>query len=487
MSHFYVIGAGIGGIAAALRLRAKGHDVTILEKCIDGGGRARSFYVGNYAFDAGPTVVTAPYLFAELFELFHEKIADHVAIKPLSPIWYRYFYMDGSTLDYGEKSFFLSQIKKQFPDEVEGYEKLYLFAEKIFELGYTRLADQPFNRLGVMLRQLPNILRLHGFKSVYALVSHYIKEHKLVQALCTAPLLLGGNPKTASAIYFLVHILEQRYGIHYAMGGTGALVCALVTLAKRQGITIEYDKNVCDITISNGRIRSIACEDGSSYEVDALVYNGDPTTLYQKIISHSQQSTFTRLRSKYHKPSMGLLAIYFVTSKRYPALEHHTIGFSESYDTVLSDIFDQSTLPQDFSFYLHRPTATDPSAAKPNEDVFYVLVPVPNFKHTTWNENEYSGYSDYIMERLEARLLPDLRKNLVAKHVISPIYFRDTLLSSYGSGFSLQPTLMQSAWFRYHNHDAAIENLYLVGAGTHPGAGLPGVLNSAKILGNMIA
>ncbi|MEI7670231.1 MAG: phytoene desaturase family protein, partial [Pseudomonadota bacterium] len=482
MSNIYVIGAGIGGIAAALRLRARGYNVTILEKCADAGGRARRFNVGGYIFDAGPTVITAPYLFNELLALFNEKIEDYVTIKPLSPIWYRYQYFDGTTLDYGEKDFFLAQIESQFPDDKAGYIALYQFAEKIFELGYIDLSDQPFERLSMMLKQLPSILRLRGYKSVYGLVADYIKSPKLRQALCTAPLLLGGNPKTASAIYFLVHILEQRYGVHYAMGGTGALVEALILLAKRQGINIEYNKNVCDMQIADGRIHTLLCEDGTSYNADRVVYNGDPAYLYRHIIARNKQSLFTKIKSKYNAASMGLLVVYFVCKKSYSEIAHHTVGFSKSYELVLKDIFDKGKLSKDFSFYLHRPAATDPNAAKDGEDAFYVLVPVPNLKYKQWSEAEYAEYSEHIITQLEIRLLPELRSHLIAKHHISPLYFRDALLSEHGSGFSLQPLLTQSAWFRYHNQDARIKNLYLVGAGTHPGAGLPGVLNSAKII-----
>jgi phytoene desaturase len=409
-----------------------------------------------------------------------------VTIKPLSPIWYRYQYADGTTLDYGEKNFFLEQIESHFPQDKAGYIELCAFAEEIFELGYTKLADQPFNRLATMLKQLPSILRLKGYKSVYALVSDYIQSPKLRQALCTAPLLLGGNPKTASAIYFLVHILEQRYGVHYAMGGTGALVDALMALAKRHGIQIKYGKNVCDMQLKNGRIHTIICDDGTSYQADMVVYNGDPAYLYQHIIPRKQQSWFTRLRGQYNAPTMGLLVVYFVCSKSYPQIEHHTIGFSESYDDILIDIFDKQTLSKDFSFYLHRPAATDSAAAKKGEDAFYVLVPVPNLQHKELDEAAYAKYGEHIIDHLQARLLPELRKNLIAKHHVSPLYFRDELASAHGSGFSLQPTLTQSAWFRYHNQDARIKNLYLVGAGTHPGAGLPGVLNSTKILDKVL-
>lgn len=477
-----IIGAGFGGLATALRLKKKGYNVTILEKCGDAGGRARSFEVRGYQFDAGPTVITAPYLFDELFALFDKNIADYVTIKNLDPVWYRYEYADGSSLDYGEKEFFLKEIEKNFPQDLDGYLELYKKAEEIFFLGYEALADKPFHRFSFMLKQLPALLKLHGFESAYALIGRYIKSDKLRHALCTGPLLLGGNPREASAIYLLIHILEQKYGVHYAMGGTRNLVGAMVQLAQENDVDIRYNQNVIKFENLGKTIQSVVCADGSKYDCDGVVYNGDAAYLYQNILPKKKQSLFTKLRTHFNSPSMGLLVVYFVTNRRYEDIKHHTIGFGNSYNNILDNIFKKQKLEEDFSFYLHRPADTDPLSVPPDKDLFYVLVPVSNLKYKNRTNAEYEEYADLIIKKIESRLLPDLQENIIARHHISPHYFKDTLLSAHGAGFSLQPKLTQSAWFRYHNSDPYYKNLYLVGAGSHPGAGLPGVLNSAKIV-----
>jgi phytoene desaturase len=482
-----IIGSGFGGLAAAIRLAAKGHDVTLLESCHEAGGRAQRVRVGEYFIDAGPTVITAPQLLHELFELCNERLEEHLTLLPLEPLWYRFQFADGQHVDYGSEALFIQQITQYFPEDMEGYLRLRQHIRIMFTIGYEKLAATPFNNISVMLRQLPNIMRLRGFQSVYKLVSHYITSERLRHILCTPPLLLGGNPMQASAIYLLIHELEQRYGVHYVKGGTFQLVSALTSLAERNGVRIHYGKKAEQFGFDdNNNITTVNCVDGTSYKTDKVIFNGDPTTLYRSLIPKHRQALMTKWRSQHHSTSMGLMVVYFTTNREYPDIAHHTVGFAASYQQTLSRIFHKPELAEDFSFYLHRPKATDMEAIEKGKEMFYVLVPVPHLLDWQPSEQEYEQYANHILATLETRLLPDLRKSLIAMHYVTPYYFRDTLHSHAGAGFSLQPTLTQSAWFRYHNQDPRINNLYLCGAGTHPGAGVPGVLNSAKIVESLI-
>ncbi len=477
----------MGGIAAALRLRARGAEVTVLESCPDAGGRARAFTFDGHRFDAGPTVITAPYLFSELFTLFGKRLADYVELRALDPVWYRYQFDDGMTCDYGPRAFFLEQLATHFPEEVDGYRTLYDKAEELFALGYEQLADQPFDRLSTMLAYLPQMIRHQGYRSVYALISRHIRNPRLRRMLATPPLLLGGNPKQASAIYFLIHILEQRYGVHYAIGGTAALLEALLRLAEEEGVTIRYDTQVIGFDWQDHTLQGVRCADGMQYACDRVVYNGDPVTLYQELLPASAQSLFTRLRTRFHSLSMGLLVIYFATDRRYDTIAHHTIGLSDDYDAVLADLFRHRQNPQGICYYLHRPAATDPQAAPADMDLFYVLAPLPPMPAKNTPAADYDGEARRVMAHLDATVLPGLQQACNLQRHISPPYFANTLHSTRGAGFSLQPTLTQSAWARYHNQDGYFHNLHLVGAGVHPGAGLPGTLNSAKVLDRLLA
>ncbi|MDF2965838.1 MAG: crtI [Rickettsiaceae bacterium] len=482
MSTAIVIGSGLGGIAAAIRLRAKGNKVTILERQNDAGGRARCFTEDGYIFDAGPTVITAPYLFSELFDLFGKRIEDYAEIKALSPVWYDYKFADGFSFSYGPKEYFIDQIKTFAPEEVDSYLKLVAHAEKLFLSGYENLADKSFNSFMFMLKALPTIIQLQGWQSIYSLIKSYIKNPYLIQALCVPSLLLGGNPFKVSAIYFLIHVLEQKYGVHYVKGGTNSLIKALIKLAEEQGVEVKCGKTVEHFDFQGAKIIQVNCEDKSIYKSDIVISNIDPKYLYNNIIPVSKQALFTKLRSLISKDSFGLYVIYFATNKKYSNIEQHTVGFSLNFKNIIQDIFEVGKLPEDFSFYLHRPTASDSSLAPEGHDIFYVLVPVPNLLLLKASQKQEEQFVTHIMSELERRMLPGLSKSITVQFYKGPSYFKDELLSYAGAGFSIQPTLTQSAWFRFHNKDPYLENLYLVGAGTHPGAGMPGVLNSAKIL-----
>ena len=481
-----VIGAGFGGIAAALRLRAKGYRVKIVDRAPRLGGRAQIFERGGYRHDAGPTVITAPFLFDELFELFGKKREDYVDFVPLDP-WYRFRFSDGSIFDYGgtlEST--LAEIEKINPADVDGYRALVKKSREIFDIGFTRLADQPFDSMGSMLKQIPHLVRLRADRSVWQLVCRYLKDERLRQAFSMQPLLVGGNPFQTTSIYNLIHFLEREWGIHFTMGGTGALVDALESLMREQDIDIRLNTTVSRILTKRGRATGAVLEDGSSVQADLIVSNADPAHLYGSMLPVSDQNVSVRIKQKSARFSMGLFVLFFGTQRRYDDIAHHTIWLGQRYQGLLHDIFERKVLADDFSLYLHRPTATDTSFAPPGGDSFYVLAPVPNLQGKIDWSVEGSALQQRIVESLDSTLLPGLRETMVEDFYMTPENFAQDYLSVNGAGFSVSPLLRQSAWFRFHNRAEGLGNLYLVGAGTHPGAGIPGVLSSAKVLDRIL-
>jgi phytoene desaturase len=481
-----VVGAGFGGIAAALRLRAKGYEVLLIDRCPQLGGRAQVFERGGFRHDAGPTVITAPFLFAELFALFGEKLEDHLQLVPLTP-WYRFHFDDGDTFDYGgtlEET--LAEIGRIEPADQDGYLRLLAHSKRIFDVGFTELSAQPFQRLGTMLAQIPRLLSLRSDKTVWQLVSLYIKNPKLRQAFSIQPLLVGGNPFDTTSIYGLIHYLERAYGVHFAMGGTGAISRALGALMDRQGIRVRLGETVSQIKVENGTAVGVTLEDGSLLPADVVVSNADAAHLYSAMVPKSDQAPATRLKLSAASYSMGLFVLYFGTTTQYPDVAHHTIWLGPRYRELLADIFDRKILAEDFSLYLHRPTATDPSFAPDGCDSFYVLCPVPNLQANIDWAVEGPRLKDRIIAALDRTILPGLSETITAAFTKTPDDFKNDYLSENGAGFSVAPLFRQSAWFRFHNKAEGIANLYLTGAGTHPGAGLPGVLCSAKVIDALI-
>lgn len=477
-----VIGSGFGGLAAAVRLRAKGYQVTVLEAGPGHGGRARVFQKDGFTFDAGPTVVTAPYLFDELFEALGARREDYVTFKPVDP-FYRCSFADGSHFDYvGDEERLLAQIQLLSPPDVNGYKRLVEHAKRIFDVGYLELADKPFSRLSDMLRIVPDLARLSAHQSVYSLVARYIKDERLRQVLTFEPLLIGGNPMRAPGIYLLIHWLERKWGVHYAMGGTGAIVQGLVRLLEEHDVQLRVNCPVERIMTLHGRAHGVLLEDGTRLSADLVVANADPTLVYSKMIDARSLKQNTPKKVLKKRQSMSLFVGYFGTDKVYPDTRHHTIVLGARYKGLLEDIFDRRVLADDFSLYLHRPGASDPSMAPAGKDAFYVLSPVPNqLSQIDW-ESRKDAYFDAILKTLEERELPGLRSHIATKFSVDPRYFEGELRSHQGAAFGLEPILTQSAYFRYHNKSPEIEGLYFVGASTHPGAGMPGVLCSAKVL-----
>ena len=482
-----VVGSGFGGLASALRLKAKGYDVTLIEKHPDLGGRARVFKKGNFIYDGGPTVITAPYLFEELFSLFNKKISDYVEIVPLN-LWYRFVFDDGKTFDYsGNEKSMEKEIKKFSNKDFKGYNELVNFTEKIFNKGFTDLSDKPFNNLSFMLKQVPALLKLKSYKSVYKLVSNYISSEKLRRVFSMHPLLVGGNPFTTTSIYTLILFLEKKWGIHYSMGGTGKVVKALEKLMLEEGIKIIKDSEVTEIITENKSVKSVKINNSKIIECNYVVCNSDPPNVYKNLIKSKNNYSFLfKQKMKRMDYSMGLFVYYFGSKKQYKDVAHHTIYFGKTYEKHLEKIFENKILSEDISYYLHRPSATDPNMAPDGQDAFYVLVPVPNnLSNINWS-NEGERFKNLILDKMDKSVLPDIKKNVVNDFYLTPDYFEKDLATLHGSGFSIQPKFSQSAYFRFHNQSEIFENLYFVGAGTHPGAGMPGVISSAKVLDKIL-
>lgn len=484
--HILVIGAGFGGIASALRMRAKGFEVTLVDRLSAIGGRAQVFERGGFRHDAGPTVITAPFLFDELFELFGEKREDHLDFRPLDP-WYRFYFHGGRQFDYRPSIEDTNdEIRKFSADDVKGYAALLKTSKAIFDIGFEKLADRPFTKLWTMLAQIPSLLKLKSYHSVAGIVNSHIKHPLLRQAFSIHPLLVGGNPFTTTSIYSLIHYLERRWGVFFCMGGTGRLVAALHDLLIRVGVKVELNVDIAEITMQGDRATGAIAEDGRRFIADRVICNGDPPTIYSQMLpadKHRKKRLFPDRLTHY---SMGLYVLFFGTRTQYPDIAHHTIWMGPRYKELLADIFDKKILADDFSLYLHRPTATDASFAPDGCDSFYVLCPVPNLRGNIDWDTKGPELRDRIVTALSATIMPDLETSISDEFWMTPEDFKKDYRSMHGAGFSIAPIFVQSAWFRYHNRDPHIPNLYFAAAGAHPGAGMPGVLCSAKVVETLI-
>jgi phytoene desaturase len=486
MSTIAVLGAGLGGIAAAIRLQSRGHQVSVYERLNEPGGRARCFIRDGIYFDAGPTVITAPFLIDELFSLARQKREEQIDLLPVTP-WYRYLLPDGRRFDYGSNPEEVLQRVTEFsPQDRTGYLRMREYCARLYEEGYNKRGDQPFHRMSSMLSALPALLGLRADRSVFAAVSTFIKDPALREVLSVHPLLVGGHPFRTSSIYMLIHHLEQAHGVWFVKGGTNKLVSALVSAAESMGVRFEYSRSVSKLRKSGSSIRAIEFDQGELVEPDKVVSNIDPVNLYSRLQSEHSLKRWRAPKLRGMRQSMGLYVLYFATHGEYPDLAHHTIILDEDYRKQLDDIFDGDQLPAKFSAYLHRPKSTDKEIAPEGVDAFYVLVPVPNLRSgLDWKVIE-PDFRQKVIEFLQKRCMPDLQQKLKFSFSITPQYFYDELQSTDGSGFSIHPDLLQSAYFRFHNQSEEADNLYLVGAGTHPGAGVPGVLTSAKLLDRLI-
>lgn len=483
-----VVGAGFGGIAAALRARADGHDVTLLDRLSGLGGRAQTFEKDGFKHDAGPTVITAPFLFEELFGLFGKKADDYYTSVALET-WYKFVFEDKKTFTYsGDLEHTYEEIRKFEEKDIVGYKTLLETSEKIFEIGFTQLAAKPFTSFFQMVKLIPQLIRLRSYKTVYQLVASYIKNPYLRKVFSMHPLLVGGNPYSTTSIYALIHYLERKWGIHFIMGGTTALVSALGTLMREEGVEIKTNFDVATINIDHHakRVTEVIDIHGNKINADLVVYNGDPSYAYQNLFSGMLNKPKSMKPAALTQYSMGLFVLYFGTTRKYNDVAHHTIWLGKRHKELLRDIFEHKKLTEDFSLYVHRPTATDASFAPENCDSFYVLCPVPNLQSGTNWHTEGPKLQKRIVTALSDSILPQLEKHIVSDFWMSPEDFKTEYKSIWGAGFSIAPLFSQSAYFRFKNQDPKIKNLFFVGAGVHPGAGLPGVVSSAKVTDTLI-
>lgn len=481
-----VIGSGIGGLAAALRLQAKGYAVQVIEALDGPGGRARVFRQDGFTFDAGPTIVTAPFLFSDLWELFGRRIEDDIEMVALDP-FYKIRLPDGRLFSYsGDRDKMRAEIAAISPGEEQQYDRLMRDSEAIYKVGFEQLCNVPIDTIPKMAAIIPDLIRFRFHLSVYQNVCRYFKHPYLRRIFSFHPLLIGGNPFDTTAIYALIAFLEKEHGVHFAKGGTGALVQAMVGLLQDNGGIIRYNTPAKSIERSAGKVTGVVLESGEYLPASIVVSNADLGETYSRLLGEKTEKRWTPKKIEKSRHSMGLFVWYFGTKRKYPNVPHHLIMLNDRYKGLLKDIFKNTSLAEDFSLYLHRPTATDPSLAPEGCDSFYVLSPVPNLDgDIDWAE-EAESYRQKIERFLSETVLPGLKAEVVTGRIMTPLDFKQQLRSEKGTGFSLAPHLLQSAWFRPHNRSEKLDGLYIVGAGTHPGAGLPGVLCSARIVADMV-
>jgi len=482
-----VIGSGFGGLALALRLQSAGHQVTLLEQRDRPGGRAYVYEDKGYVFDAGPTVITDPACLEELFALSGRRLADYVELLPVSP-FYRLRWDDGAEFDYvNDQAELDRQIAALNPADVAGYRRFLDYSQELFQEGYVRLGSVPFLSFWDMVKASPILARLEAWNSVYAMVARFIQNEKLRQAFSFHSLLVGGNPFETSSVYALIHALERQGGVWFPRGGTGALVHGLVRLFKDLGGELRLNAPVDRILLSGEVARGVRTADGWEGRFDLVASNADVVHTYKTLLRDTPRGEAEGRRLGRMRHSMSLFVIYFGARKTWSDVAHHTVLFGPRYRELIREIFKGPRLAEDFSLYLHAPTVSDPALAPPGCTSFYVLSPVPHLgsAEIDW-ETEGPRYRDAILGALDRTVLPGLLENLETTRIFTPFDFRDQLNAHQGSAFSLEPILTQSAYFRTHNRDDRIRNLYFVGAGTHPGAGVPGVVGSAKATAGLI-
>jgi phytoene desaturase len=481
-----VIGSGFGGLAAAIRLSCKGYQVQVLEKLDAPGGRAYVHRQDGFSFDAGPTIITAPHLLEELWMLCGKNFADDIELKPMEP-FYRIRFDDGSWFDYsGDDDAMRREIARFSPDDLPGYERFVVAADQACKLGFEQLGHKPFDSFSDLLAAIPAMVRMKAWQSLYSMVAGYIRDPKLRMVFSFHPLLIGGNPFSVTRVYSLINTLERRWGVHWAMGGTGALVKGLVKLLEQRGVHVRLNSPVTRINVEQGRATGVTLASGERIDADLVVSNGDAAWTYRNLIDKQWRTNWTDRKVDSRKYSMSLFVWYFGTNRRWEEVPHHMIMLGPRYKGLLDDMFKHHHLADDFSLYLHRPSATDPSVAPAGSDAFYVLAPVPHLDSGTDWSAQAESYRQRIQDHLEATVLPGLGAHVVTSKLMTPQDFHDRLWSHKGAAFGMEPVLLQSAWFRPHNRNEDVRNLYMVGASTHPGAGVPGVLMSAKAMASVV-
>jgi phytoene desaturase len=481
-----VIGAGFGGLAAAVRLACKGWRVQVVEKLGAPGGRASVHREAGFTFDMGPTIVTVPHLFEELWALAGRRLEDDVTLKALDP-FYRIRFDDGSWFDYnGDPQHMRAEVARINPADVAGYERFMAEAERCYRIGFEELGATAFDSLGDLVSAVPALVKMRSWRTMRTLVNQCFRDPKLRIVFSFHPLLIGGNPSSVTCTYSLINQLERRFGVHWAMGGTGALVRGLMKLLTLLGVRVRCNAGVERIVVEGGRARGVVLEGGERIDADIVVSNADTAWTYRHLVAPEHRRVWTDRKLDRARYSMSLFVWYFGLNRRYDEVPHHTMVLGPRYEALLHDIFKRHHLADDFSLYLHRPSASDASMAPVGCDTFYALSPVPHLDSGTDWAQTAASYRQAIQRRLESTLLPGMARHVVVSKVMTPLDFQDRLLSYKGAAFGLEPLLLQSAWFRPHNRSEDVPGLFMVGAGTHPGAGIPGVLMSAKALESVL-
>ncbi|MEL7460033.1 MAG: phytoene desaturase [Pseudomonadota bacterium] len=486
-----VIGAGLGGLAAAMRLGAKGYKVTVLDRLDTPGGRGSALTVDGHRFDLGPTIVTVPQVFRELWSACGRDFDADIDLRALAP-FYEIRWPDGSSFKaHQDTDKMRAEIARLSPGDLKGYERFLKDSEARYRFGFEDLGRRPMNKLVDLIKVLPTFAAMRADRSVYAHAASRFKDPRLRMAFSFHPLFIGGDPFKVTSMYILVSHLEKEFGVHYAMGGVDAIARAMVGVIEGQGGEVVQGAEVDEILADKGRARGVKLTTGETLVGDIVVSNADAGHTYDRLMRNLPRRRWTTPRLKRTRWSMSLFVWYFGTKgtrDMWSDVGHHTILNAPRYGGLVKDIFRKGVLADDMSVYLHRPTVTDPSAAPDGDDTFYALAPVPHLGHN--GVPDWSAMSDEYLSKvtdfLEAQALPGLRDHISASRVFTPETFRDRYLSPFGSGFSIEPRILQSAWFRPHNVSEELPGLYLVGAGTHPGAGLPGVISSAEVLGKLV-
>ena len=481
MRRACVIGAGFGGLALAMRLQANDIATTLVEARDKPGGRAYYWERDGFTFDAGPTVITDPGCLAELWQLSGRDMAEDIELMPVTP-FYRLNWPDGTNFDYsGDEAALRHAIARIAPEDLAGYDEFLRYSSAVYQEGYVRLGHVPFLDFKTMLRAAPALARHQAWRSVYSIVSGFMKNEKLREAFSFHSLLVGGNPMTTSAIYALIHKLELEGGVWWAKGGTNRLIAAMAAQFERLGGTIRLHDPVCRVHTVGDRATEVETASGWRDRFDAVASNADIMHSYRDLLADTPrgQSMAHHLAGKRFSPS--LFIVHFGLEGTWPGIPHHTILFGPRYEALLTDIYEHGVLPQDFSIYLHHPTTTDPSMAPRGKSTFYALIPVAHMGKLPIDWGQIGPMLERrVLDEVGRRLIPDIHDRIVTKFHYTPRDFALDLNAWQGSAFSLEPILTQSAWFRGHNRDDKIHNFYLVGAGTHHGAGIPGVVGSAK-------
>ncbi len=486
-----VIGAGLGGLASAMRLGAKGYRVEVIDRLDSVGGRGTSVSVNGHRFDLGPTIVTVPNCFKDLWAVTDHKFEDDVDLRPLDP-FYTIRFPDGSQFSARkDHEDMRAEVKRLSQHDLAGYDKIVKDAEARYVFGFEDLGRRPMNELWELIKVLPTFAWYRADRSVYAHAAKRLKDERLRMALSFHPLFIGGDPFHVTSMYTLVSHLEKEFGVHYAMGGVAAIAEAMAKRIRGQGGRIRLNEEVDQILIKNNTVKGVELKSGDTLDAPIVVSNADAGHTYDHLLRRTKKRRWTPKKLASRRWSMGLFIWYFGTKgtrEKWRDVGHHTILSGPRYKGLVRDIFMKGKLCDDMSLYVHRPTETDPSAAPEGDDTFYALSPVPHlgFENGVDWKVEAEPYRQKVQAFLEKEMLPGLGEHITASHVMTPLDFQDRYLSPYGSGFSIEPRILQSAWFRPHNVSEEVKGLYLAGAGTHPGAGLPGVVSSAEVLAKLV-